>query len=401
MRCSPRSRTATPTACARCCPATSAAAPAISASSRRCSTRARPTRSRRAMKNTFIGTPMERREDLRFLRGRGEYVDDVAIAGPALCGDPAQLRGARPPRLDRRLGGARSAGRACGHHRRRHAGRPADHPDAAAAAAGVQAVRAAGDRPRQGALRRRADRGGAGATASPSARTRWRRSRSRSRICRRSPTGRRAAKNKSLLFEKPGTNRSLVFQSRKGDADAAFANAPYVRRERLRTGRHYGLTMEPRGVMADVGRGQGQAHGLRRRQGAVLQPPHPLGADRPAGRADRDDRERRRRRLRRARRVLSRGFPDPVRGAPRQPPGEMDRGPPRKPDGDEPRPRGGVRLEIACERDGTILGHARRGPHRHGRLHAHQRRGRRAQRRAVHGRAVSRAARQDRLARCG
>ena len=25
------------------------------------------------MKNTFIGTPMERREDLRFLRGRGEY----------------------------------------------------------------------------------------------------------------------------------------------------------------------------------------------------------------------------------------------------------------------------------------------------------------------------------------
>ena len=29
-----------------------------------------------AMKNTFIGTPMERREDLRFLRGRGEYVDD-------------------------------------------------------------------------------------------------------------------------------------------------------------------------------------------------------------------------------------------------------------------------------------------------------------------------------------
>ena len=59
-----------------------------------------------------------------------------------------------------------------------------------------------------------------------------------------------AAKNKSVLFEKPGTNRSLVFQARKGDADAAFASAPYVRREQLRTGRHYGLTMEPRGVMA-------------------------------------------------------------------------------------------------------------------------------------------------------
>jgi xanthine dehydrogenase molybdopterin-binding subunit B len=33
------------------------------------------------MKNTFIGTPMERREDLRFLRGRGEYVDDVQMPG--------------------------------------------------------------------------------------------------------------------------------------------------------------------------------------------------------------------------------------------------------------------------------------------------------------------------------
>ena len=41
---------------------------------------------------------------------------------------------------------------------------------------------------------------------------------------------------------------------------------------------------------------------------------------------------------------------------------------------------------------------ARRGPHRHGRLYAHQRRGRRAQRRAVHGRAVSRPAREARLA---
>src|SRR5262245_61630104 len=65
-----------------------------------------------------------------------------------------------------------------------------------------------------------------------------------------------AAKNKSLLFEKQGTNRSLVFESRKGDADAAFATAPYKRRERLRTGRHYGLTMEPRGVMAQWDEGR-------------------------------------------------------------------------------------------------------------------------------------------------
>src|SRR5436190_17261851 len=31
--------------------------------------------------NTLIGSPIERFEDLRFLRGRGEYVDDLAREG--------------------------------------------------------------------------------------------------------------------------------------------------------------------------------------------------------------------------------------------------------------------------------------------------------------------------------
>src|SRR5262245_28789922 len=30
--------------------------------------------------NSFIGSPIERLEDLRFLRGRGEYVDDLSRA---------------------------------------------------------------------------------------------------------------------------------------------------------------------------------------------------------------------------------------------------------------------------------------------------------------------------------
>ena len=33
------------------------------------------------MKNTFVGSPVERREDLRFLRGRGQYVDDLRPDG--------------------------------------------------------------------------------------------------------------------------------------------------------------------------------------------------------------------------------------------------------------------------------------------------------------------------------
>ena len=31
--------------------------------------------------NTFIGSPVERVEDLRFLRGRGQYVDDLDREG--------------------------------------------------------------------------------------------------------------------------------------------------------------------------------------------------------------------------------------------------------------------------------------------------------------------------------
>src|SRR5712691_12479156 len=33
------------------------------------------------MRNSFVGAAIERREDLRFLRGRGQYVDDLARTG--------------------------------------------------------------------------------------------------------------------------------------------------------------------------------------------------------------------------------------------------------------------------------------------------------------------------------
>ncbi len=34
-----------------------------------------------ALRNAFVGSPIERLEDLRFLTGRGQYVDDLASAG--------------------------------------------------------------------------------------------------------------------------------------------------------------------------------------------------------------------------------------------------------------------------------------------------------------------------------
>ena len=139
--------------------------------------------------------------------------------------------------------------------------------------------------------------------------------------------------NGQQLRARPSARCAATPTRRSGRALYAAASAS-------RPQRHYGLTMEPRGVLAEWDAAAGILRVFGRRQGAVLQPPHPGGADRPAGERDRHGRERRRRRVRRARRVLSGGFPDPVRGAPCRPAGQVDRGPPREPDGDEPRARG-------------------------------------------------------------
>jgi carbon-monoxide dehydrogenase large subunit len=209
------------------------------------------------MKNTFIGTPMERREDLRFLRGRGTYVDDLKIpdllhavilrssvaharivsidasAALSLPGVHAVITGAcmpgGPPIVPMRLQPLPQfkpfEQPVIAHDKVRYVGEPIAVVLADSVAIGEDALEAI-------AL----DLEALPAVADWSA----------------------AAKNQSLLFERQGTNRSLVFESRKGDADAAFATAPYVRRERLRTGRHYGLTMEPRGVMAQWDEGAGR-----------------------------------------------------------------------------------------------------------------------------------------------
>jgi carbon-monoxide dehydrogenase large subunit len=54
-----------------------------------------------------------------------------------------------------------------------------------------------------------------------------------------------------LLFEEAGTNAAMVFTGVKGDADAAFRVADYVRRERFAVQRYTALPMEPRGVLAE------------------------------------------------------------------------------------------------------------------------------------------------------
>ena len=55
----------------------------------------------------------------------------------------------------------------------------------------------------------------------------------------------------SLLFEDWGSNKAITYTASKGEADATFATAAYVRREQFATQRHLALPMEARGVLAD------------------------------------------------------------------------------------------------------------------------------------------------------
>jgi aerobic carbon-monoxide dehydrogenase large subunit len=60
-----------------------------------------------------------------------------------------------------------------------------------------------------------------------------------------------AASEKSLLFEESGSNRAVRYAVAFGDADAAFAKAEYRRRESFRCHRLTGLPLETRGLIAE------------------------------------------------------------------------------------------------------------------------------------------------------
>jgi len=201
------------------------------------------------VKNTFIGSPVERREDLRFVRGRGQYVDDLHPEGllyavflrssvahgriRAINVAPALgIKGVHavitakdmpggPPRIAMRLQPLPEF-------------KPFEQPVIADGS-----VRYVGE-PVAVVL---ADSVAIGEDALEHI------------VLDIEPLPAvtdcaSAAQGDRLLFEGAGTNKSMTFTAACGDVDAAFASATYVRRERFRTQRHYGLTMEPRGVLA-------------------------------------------------------------------------------------------------------------------------------------------------------
>ncbi len=60
-----------------------------------------------------------------------------------------------------------------------------------------------------------------------------------------------AASDRTLLFENTTTNLATSFFARMGDADAAFATADYTRREKFSVQRHTASPMETRGLLAE------------------------------------------------------------------------------------------------------------------------------------------------------
>jgi carbon-monoxide dehydrogenase large subunit len=206
--------------------------------------------------NRYIGSPIERIEDLRFLRGRGQFVGDLkresmlhaailrspvahglvaavdASAALAIAGVRAVITAkdiGAVPRIPLRLlplaGTERFLQPVIAADRVRYVGEP------------VAVV--LGDSP---ALAE----DGVGAIALD--------------IEELPPVPDRhiSGRDEILLFEEAGTNAAMVFTGVKGDADAAFRDADYVRRDRFAVQRYTALPMEPRGLLAS---------GMRRKAG--------------------------------------------------------------------------------------------------------------------------------------
>src|SRR5882762_3658537 len=205
---------------------------------------------RSRMRNSFVGAAVERREDLRFLRGRGEYVDDLAPRGllHAVILRSAVAHGrlraidfsaalkipgvhavitakdmpGGPPIIPMRLQPLPDfkpyEQPVIAADKVRYVGEPVAVVLADSPAIGEDALEAI-----------TVDIEALPAVTSRAA----------------------ATKGDSLLFGPNSGNVALTFRAACGDAAAAFERAPYRRRESFRTQRHFGLTMEPRGLLAE------------------------------------------------------------------------------------------------------------------------------------------------------
>ncbi len=207
--------------------------------------------------NRHIGSPVERVEDLRFLRGRGEYIDDVVKDGQLYAVVlRSQIAHGRIRSIDTkpalRMAGVHSIITAgdlgspvptvtirlqpmpslvpfqqpvMAHGKVRYVGEPL-------ALVLAQSVALAEDA--AAAIEIEID-------ALPAI------------IDRHA-----SARDETLLFEKHGSNQPVKYTAVLGDAGAAFRKAAYIRREQFRVNRHAAVPMETRGLLAEWDESQGR-----------------------------------------------------------------------------------------------------------------------------------------------
>jgi aerobic carbon-monoxide dehydrogenase large subunit len=199
--------------------------------------------------NTYVGRPVERVEDLRFLRGRGEFVNDLNRPGQwhaVIVRSP--VAHGRIRAIDHAEAGAMPGVRAI--MTAAEIGQPIPtipfrrpNPTIAPYAQPVIAekiVRYVGE-PVAIVVAESAELAEDAAAAVRldiehlPAVTHWR----------------AAAQGDVLLFGQTGTNAASVFTAAKGDAAAAFRDAAYTRRDRFSTQRQTALPMETRGLLAE------------------------------------------------------------------------------------------------------------------------------------------------------
>ncbi len=200
--------------------------------------------------NAFVGSPVERIEDLRLLRGRGQFVDDLgregllhavilrsAVAHGRIRAIDASAARERPgvaavitaaeigdsiptiPLRQEPLPALRQYQQpVIAQHKVRYVGEPIAVVVAQSAAVAEDALEAivVDIEP----LRAVADRDG-------------------------------ARSDDVLLFESSGTNVASTITAVRGDVERAFLDAPYVLRERFKVQRHSAVPMEPRGLLAE------------------------------------------------------------------------------------------------------------------------------------------------------
>src|SRR6516165_1545085 len=203
-----------------------------------------------AMRNAFIGSAIERVEDFRLLRGRGQFVDDLArenllhavilrssmahgrirsidtAAARARPGVHAVITAAEigaaiptiPLRQDSSPAFKPFEQPVIAHDKVRYVGEPVAVVLAESAAAAEDALDAItlAIEPLPAVV-----------------------------------TSTAAATDDVLLFEVARSNRALTLTGVRGDADSAFKNAAYVRRETFAVQRHGAVPMEPRGLLAE------------------------------------------------------------------------------------------------------------------------------------------------------